>query len=203
MLLQALTPPLSASLFLPLSPSSPLYLSIIKVGIDPFTTLPLSGCSHKAQTCLPSLNQWHLPSSSSSFSTCQFCFFSLLHLSRLNFCTSQFRPFGFLRKYEKRQPGINLSWHKQVWWALEDGSGKRAGRVENGCVHCLTSWDGSHSSSPSSSRGLFIFCFVLFCGVDLLKPNNLPAGCQVNQWKISDIIVMCYREGGRKRERKI
>lgn len=61
------------SLFLPFSPSSPLYLSIIKVGIDPFTTQPLSGCSQSPNQ--PALTQsMASPTSSSSFSTCQFCF---------------------------------------------------------------------------------------------------------------------------------
>lgn len=62
-----------------LSPPSPLYLSIIKVGIDPFTTLPLSACSHKAQTCQPSLNQWHLPALPALFLHLSFVY-SLFHL---------------------------------------------------------------------------------------------------------------------------
>lgn len=92
---------LCLSLFLPLSSPSPSYLSIIKVGIDPFTTLPLSGCSHKAQTSLPSLNQWHLLPLPVLFPHVSFAFlaFALKH-DWLKFCTSQFGPFGFFRKYE-------------------------------------------------------------------------------------------------------
>lgn len=106
---------LSLSSPLPAPPPSPSYLSIIKVGIDPFTTLPLSGCSHKAQTCLPSLNQWHLPALLALFPHVSFAFLALaLKPDRLKFCTSQFGLFGFFRKYEKWQTEINLSWHKQV-----------------------------------------------------------------------------------------
>lgn len=47
----AITATLSISA--PRSAPSTLCLSIIKVGIDPFTILSLSGCSHKAKTFLP------------------------------------------------------------------------------------------------------------------------------------------------------
>lgn len=54
------TPSLSA----PRSAPSTLCLSIIKVGIDPFTILSLSGCSHKAKTFLARPDRWlfHLAS---------------------------------------------------------------------------------------------------------------------------------------------
>lgn len=48
------TPSLSA----PRSAPSTLCLSIIKVGIDPFTILSLSGCSHKAKTFLARPDRW-------------------------------------------------------------------------------------------------------------------------------------------------
>lgn len=48
------TPSLSA----PRSAPSTLCLSIIKVGIDPFTILSLSGCSHKAKTFLAWPDRW-------------------------------------------------------------------------------------------------------------------------------------------------
>lgn len=48
----------SLSLSAPRSAPSTLCLSIIKVGIDPFTILSLSGCSHKAKTFLARPDRW-------------------------------------------------------------------------------------------------------------------------------------------------
>lgn len=85
----------------------------------------------KPKTCLPSLNQWHLPSLPPLFCSSRFW---RLKPGRMHFRTSQF---GFLRKYISQQTDISILWHRQ--WVKKDDSGKSAGRVENGRVPCLTS----------------------------------------------------------------
>lgn len=105
MLLQALTRLLSASLFHARSPPSPLYLSIIKVGIDPSTILSLSACSHRAKTCLLSLNQWHLPALAPTFPHVGFGF------SRL-----KLNKFSYMFQFGLAEKGKMGGWKTGVVW---------------------------------------------------------------------------------------
>lgn len=124
----------------PRSPPSTLCLSIIKVGIDPFTILSLSGCSHKAKTFLPSLDRWHLSALSPRFwaqewARNEFFFFV---------CTSL----------------IIFNWNRQR------GPGRNTGRFIKH-LYALIAFEKRLASILSSVRwgAFFLFGFVLFCSV--------------------------------------
>lgn len=155
MLLQTASPLHTLPFYSPRSPPSTLCLSIIKVGIDPFTILSLSGCSHKAKTFLPSLDRWHLSALSP-------CFWARVW-ARNEFFVCLFVWASL----------IIFNWNRQR------GPGRNTGRFIKH-LYALIAFEKWFASILSSVQwGAFfwggLFCFVLFC--DTSEPKKLA--CQL------------------------